>query len=74
MGMKINSKAFAEAMEIISNSPSRVTLVINEPVHDNYSNVYPIILKQACPALIDRLVEKGFSIGICEKGAYVDKF
>lgn len=71
--MKIGDASFNEAMEVISKSPSRVKLSINEPIDNNYHSVYPILLHQACPALVKNLLEAGFMVGICEKGAYIDK-
>lgn len=72
--MKIGDKNFNEALSIIAKSPSRVNVTINEPVEDNYSNVYSILLHQACAKLIDNLIGAGFSIGVCSKGTWVDKF
>ncbi len=72
--MKIGDKDFNEALSIITKSPSRVNVTINEPVEDNYSNIYPILLHQACPRLISNLIEAGFAIGVCLKGTWVDKF
>lgn len=72
--MKIGDKNFNEALGIIAKSPSRVNITINEPVEDNYSNVYPILLHQACAKLIKNLIEAGFAIGVCSKGTWVDKF
>ena len=72
--MKIGDDNFNEALSIIAKSPSRVNITINEPVEDNYSNVYPILLHQACPVLIKDLIEAGFTIGVCLKGTWVDKF
>lgn len=72
--MKIGDKNFNEALSIIAKSPSKVNITINEPVEDNYSNVYPILLHQACAKLIKNLIEAGFAIGVCPKGTWVDKF
>lgn len=72
--MKIGDKNFNEALSIIAKSPSRVNITINEPVENNYSCVYPILLHQACPTLIKNLMAAGFSIGVCEKGTYVEKY
>lgn len=72
--MKIGDKNFNEALNIIAKSPSRVNITINEPVEDNYSNVYPILLHQACAKLIKNLIEAGFAIGVCSKGTWIDKF
>lgn len=71
--MKIGDASFNEAMKVISNSPSRVKLSINEPIDNNYHSVYPILLHQACPTLVKKLVEAGFMVGVCEKGTYIDK-
>lgn len=40
--------------------------VINGIVHRD-----EIIIKEAPPAIISRLIEAGCSVGICEEGAYV---
>lgn len=72
--MKIGDKNFNEALSIIAESPIRVNVTINEPVEGNYSNVHPILLHQACPKVINNLIEAGFAIGVCSKGAWVDKF
>lgn len=72
--MKIGDSNFNKAVEIISLFTSQTTVSFNVPVHDNYCNVYPILLKESCPALVSRLIQEGYSIGISEKGAYVEKF
>ena len=72
--MKIGDQNFNEALSIIAKSPSRVNITINEPVEDSYSNTYSILLHQACPRLINNLIEAGFAIGVCSKGTWVDKF
>ena len=72
--MKIGDQNFNQAVEIISHFTSQTTVCFNVPVNGNYSNVYPILLKDACPALVNRLIKEGYSIGICDRGAYVDKY
>lgn len=42
---------------------------INRTVHHD-----EIVIKEAPPAIISALIEKGYHIGICEEGAYVYKF
>jgi hypothetical protein len=72
--MKINDANFRQAVEIISKSTSKVSVSFNVPIRDSYSSVYPIILTDASPSLVKDLMSAGYSIGICSKGAYVDKF
>lgn len=71
--MKIGDQNFNAAVKIIANFQSQTTVSFNVPINDNYRNVYPILLKDACPGLVNALFAHGFSIGVCEKGAYVDK-
>ncbi len=71
--MKIGDNDFKKAVEIITTYVSSVTVSLNVPIRDNYSNVYPILLHDAAPGLIHKLVNAGFSVGICDKGAYVNK-
>lgn len=72
--MKIGDKNFTQAVEIISQFTSKTTVSFNVPINGNYSSVYPILLKESCPALIEKLVGLGYSIGVCERGAYVEKY
>lgn len=72
--MKIGDKNFTQAVEVISQFTSKTTASFNVPVHDNYGCVYPILLHNACPTLVEKLVNLGYSVGICEKGAYVEKY
>jgi len=72
--MKIGDNNFNEAVQIISTFTSKTTVSFNVPINGNYSSVYAILLQDACPGLIGKLFEAGFHIGICDKGAYIDKF
>lgn len=72
--MKIGDQNFNQAVEIIANYQSQTTVSFNVPINGNYSNVYPILLKEACPGLVNSLLAHGYSIGICDRGAYVDKY
>lgn len=72
--MKIGDQNFNEAVEIIANYQSSTTVSFNVPINGNYSNVFPILLKDACPGLVSALIQKGYHIGVCDRGAYVDKF
>lgn len=72
--MKIGDNNFNKAVSIITSNASSVKVSFNVPIRDNYSSVYPILIHQAAPCLIQRLIEAGFSVGMCDKGAYVEKF
>lgn len=72
--MKIGDRNFNQAVEIIANYQSQTTVCFNVPINGNYGNVYPILLKDACPGLVSNLLEHGYSIGICDRGAYVEKY
>lgn len=72
--MKIGDQNFNQAVEIIANYQSQTTVSFNVPINGNYGNVYPILLKEACPGLVISLLAQGYSIGICDRGAYVDKY
>lgn len=72
--MKIGDKNFTEAVIRISQYQSQSTVAFNVPVKDNYDHVYPILLLEACPGLVAALHDAGYFVGICAKGAYVDKF
>ena len=70
----MNDNDFTRAVEIIANRASSTTLSFNMPINDNYSNVYPIVLHKAAPGLIETLIRNGYSVGVCAKGTYIDKF
>ena len=72
--MKIGDQNFNQAVEIIANYQSQTTVSFNVPINGNYGNVYPILLKEACPGLVISLLAQGYSIGICDRGAYVNKY
>jgi hypothetical protein len=64
---------FAEAVEIVSKSNS-CTVKFNEPVNDNYSNTYPILILESNGRVIEDLFKAGFSMSMTKKGLAVTKF
>lgn len=64
---------FVNAIQIIS-AHHNTRISINECVNDHVSNVYPILIHECCPAVIDELVAAGYSLGMVAKGLSVDKF
>jgi len=72
--MTIGDNHFTTAVKIISSFKSQCTVSFNVPINDNYSNVYPILIKQCAPGLVNELLANGFVIGVCEKGAYVERY
>lgn len=71
--MKIGDEKFNEAVNIITNSHLTVKLSFCVPIHDSYSNVYPILIHECPPGLIKLLTDADYSVGMCAKGAYVEK-
>ena len=63
---------FANAIQIISNYHN-TRISINECVDNHVSNVYPILIHECCPAVINELVAAGYSLGMVGKGLSVDK-
>ena len=64
---------FNEALFIISKSNSP-KVSFNVPVHDNYSNVHPILIHNCNAALINELIKAGFSLSMCDKGLSVNRY
>lgn len=64
---------FVNAIQIISTHHN-TRISINECVNDHVSNVYPILIHECCPAVIDELVAAGYLLGMVAKGLSVDKF
>lgn len=64
---------FSEAIEIISKS-NNIKVSFNVPVHDNYSNVYAILIHNSNATVINDLVAAGFSLSMNDKGLSVNKY
>jgi len=62
-----------KAVEIITAQNS-VKCSFNVPVNDNYSNVHDILIHNSNAATINKLVEAGFSLSMCDKGLSIDKY
>lgn len=71
--MKIGDEKFNEAVNIITSSHLTIKLSFCVPVHDNYSNVYPILIHECPSALIKLLVMQDYMCTCTPKGVSVDK-
>lgn len=71
--MKIGSKSFKNCLEIISRSNS-ITISINVPVTDNYSNVYAILIHESNSSIISSLEKENYSLSMCKKGLTISDF
>lgn len=71
--MKMKPKHFQEALEIITSS-NQIKVSFNTPVHDNYSNVYEILIHESNASVITKLVNAGFSLNMTPKGLSVTKY
>lgn len=69
----MNAEDKKKAIEIIaaSNSPK---VSLNVPVKNTYSIVHNILIHDWNAALINNLIEAGYSLSMCEKGLSVDKY
>ena len=67
----MTTENYLKAIKIIaaSNSP---TVSFNTPIHDNYSNVYKILIHNSNSSLINELVKAGYSLHMTPKGLAVD--
>lgn len=72
--MKLNDTNFQKAVNIITSYCSTTKLSFNVPIRDNYGNVYPILLHEATPGLVENLIKEGFLLGVTDKGVYIDKY
>jgi hypothetical protein len=61
-----------KAIEIVTAQNS-VKCSFNVPVNDNYSNVHDILIHNSNATTINKLIEAGFSLSMCDKGLTVDK-
>jgi hypothetical protein len=61
-----------KAIEIVTSQNS-VKCSFNVPVNDNYSNVHDILIHNSNATTINKLIEAGFSLSMCDKGLTVDK-
>lgn len=71
--MKIGDDNFNKAVEIITGSHLTVKLSFCVPIHDSYSNVYPILIHECPSALTKLLVNAGYMCTMTAKGMDVDK-
>lgn len=62
-----------EALNILSSHKS-VTLSLNVPVADSYSNCYDLLLNKANAHSLNDLIEAGFKLSMTDKGLSVDKY
>jgi hypothetical protein len=69
----MKAEYFSEAVEIItqSNSPK---VSFRVPVKDNYQNIHDILIHNSNASLINKLVDAGFLLSMCDKGLIVDKY
>jgi len=61
-----------QAIGIITAQNS-VKCSFNVPINDNYSNVHDILIHNSNATTINKLIEAGFSLSMCDKGLSVDK-
>lgn len=61
------------AIEIVSAQNS-VKCSFNVPITDNYSNCHAILIHNSNATTINKLIESGFSLSMCDKGLSVDKY
>lgn len=71
--MEIRDDNFNNAVEIITGSHLTVKLSFCVPVHDSYSNVYPILIHECPSAITKLLVNAGYMCTMTAKGLSVDK-
>ena len=64
---------FQEALAIITTN-NQIKVSFNTPVHDNYCNVYDILIHESNGSVITKLVNAGFSLSMTPKGLSVTKF
>lgn len=62
-----------QALAILA-SQNAVTLALNVPITDSYSNTYDILILESNVTTINDLHEAGFSLSMTKKGLNVNKF
>lgn len=69
----MKTENFNKALQIISASNS-IKVSFNTPVTNNYSNVHKILIHESNAAVINELIENGFSLSMSPKGLSVNKY
>ena len=74
-GCKLNmsNEDFVKAVLLIATSKSCKALFLT-PVTNNYGNVYAILIQESNAAIINTLIDDGYSLSMTPKGLSVNKY
>jgi predicted peroxiredoxin len=69
----MTNENFFTAVQIITRNNS-IKVSFNVPVKDNYSHTHQILIHESNAAVLDELINNGFSLSMCEKGLKVNNY
>ena len=70
--MKLSQKRLNEALEICAENHS-TKLTLNHLMGKSFvPNAHPLVIHECCPAVINKLKEQGFMLGMSKYGMTVD--